>query len=70
MSLSHSTYSNATVVAAKISWEDPCLVVERDLFARAQGGPSDSEQPWSPQYLLAPMGLSSTATPPGACPRS
>ena len=32
----------------KLSWEDPCLVLERDLVARAQDGPPSGEQspPW------------------------
>lgn len=57
---------NNTVAALndKLPWEDPNMVLERDLIARAQGGPPSNEQfaPWQ-----QPLGLLSTSGGSGSC---
>jgi hypothetical protein len=45
----------------KLPWEDPSMVLERDLIARAQGGPPDEPGFGTAPNLLAPLGLSPSA---------
>lgn len=51
--------SDRPVRPAKAEWEDPAISLERDLEARAQGGPTDSQ--WAPLGILGPMGGPDTA---------
>jgi len=49
---------SASTSTAKGFWEDPCLVLERNLAARAQelGPQSGSQEPWQMQHLMGPLG--------------
>lgn len=44
----------------KLHWEDPCLVLERSLVARAQGG-GTTEEERALQQLLGPLNGSGTS---------
>jgi hypothetical protein len=46
--------SDRLALPAKAEWEDPAITLERDLEARAQGGPTDSQ--FAPLGILGPMG--------------
>jgi hypothetical protein len=58
MALSNSINTTPTTPAHKGLWEDPSLVVERALVARAQDGGGDSEETWALQRLLGPLATS------------
>jgi hypothetical protein len=54
-----SSTADPLTIPARRSWEDPCLTLERDLEARAQGGPDT-------QGMLGPLNISGSeclATP-------
>jgi len=58
-----SSINPTNTVAAlndKLSWEDPSIVLERDLIARAQGGPPGNEEPWAPRGMLGVLNVSAT----------
>jgi hypothetical protein len=45
--------SDRLALPAKAEWEDPAITLERDLEARAQDGPTDSQ--FAPLGILGPM---------------
>ena len=50
------------------TWEEPAIVLERSLEVAAQGaGPAGANPFGPPSGFIGPLGLSPSATPPGAC---
>ena len=48
-----SSNDNHLAAAPNGLWEDPCITLERDLEARAQGGPPNSQ--FAPSGVLGTM---------------
>jgi len=47
-----------SMLLPKLTWEDPCLTLERVLEAKAQGGPPNDTVPWQFSGYLGPLGTS------------
>ncbi len=54
-SLPASPVKQRSADPAKGLWEDPCITLERDLEARAQGGPPNPENQFAPRGVLGPL---------------
>jgi hypothetical protein len=60
-----SSVDQLPVAGLKGLWEDPCITLERDLEARAQGGSPGSESYFAPSGVLGLLG--GPESTPGSC---
>jgi hypothetical protein len=57
VSSSQSSTMIQPAIAPKKTWEDPCILLERDLETQAQGGPPPNGAPWTQGGFLGPLGV-------------